>query len=438
MPAYISDYPSRSATRSPRGSSDPNRVLVFVGAGIGNHGNDASLEAILPVISRLWPRSNIVCVCHYPDIVSQSFGLSCLPMLQRPSRYKLVRAIDRGTFRVLSRVTSFVLAYRSLRDGDILLFPGTGLLDDLGDVPFGRPYGIFIWSLSARLRGAAIAMVSIGAGPIRHRISRFFLVRSARMAQYRSYRDVQSQNFLAEQNVDIRADAVYPDLVFSRKLKDHARKFPESDKQPVIGLGLVNYTGWLKSEQKSSNALVYVGKIAKLLAALIAAKRNVILIISEAEQDILSAIRDELKNKCLDVRDDDYQTIVTLDFDEQITAISNTDVLVAMRYHTAVSGLIQLRPVISIGYASKFAELMRTVNLADYFQPIETFDVSRLLGQIEECLREKSTISAMLASKIAQMQLDLAEQEQVIGSRLGVHCVPFNDPHNELIVHNTN
>lgn len=422
VPTHTTNGPMYDRTASSSGLSARNKVLVFVGAGIGNHGNDASLEAMLPAIQRLWPTRDVVCVCHYPDIVSRTFGLACLPMLQLPSRYKFMRAIDRGSFRILSRAVSFFRAFRSVRDGDTLLFPGTGLLDDLGDMPFERPYGIYVWSLCARLRGATIAMVSIGAGPIRNRVSRFFLVRSAQLAHYRSYRDEQSKNFLESLHLDTRSDAVYPDLVFSRMLSDRARKFPQHATQPVIGLGLVNFAGWLKSEQKLNQGLHYVGKIANLIADLIAAKRGVILIISEAERDILSAIRDELKSNYPRVRDGDYQEVITKDFDEQITAIANTDVLVAMRYHTAISGLMQLRPVISIGYASKFGELMRAVNLADYFQPIETFDVTTLLSQIEECLREKSTISTMLASKIVQMQLQLGEQEQRMGERLGVNC----------------
>ena len=78
----------------------------------------------------------------------------------------------------------------------MLIIPGTGILDDFGGNPFGMPLALLAWCLVARLCGAWVAFVSIGAGRIQHPLSRWLMRSAAAMAHYRSYRDTVSKTFM--------------------------------------------------------------------------------------------------------------------------------------------------------------------------------------------------------------------------------------------------
>ena len=96
----------------------------------------------------------------------------------------------------------------------MLIVPGTGILGEFRDRPLGMPLALFGWCLAAKLCGARIAFVSVGAGPIEHPLSRWLIKSAAAMAQYRSYRDTSSKKFMESIGFDTRNDAVYPDLAF--------------------------------------------------------------------------------------------------------------------------------------------------------------------------------------------------------------------------------
>ena len=83
-----------------------------------------------------------------------------------------------------------------LRNFDHLLFTGTGVLDDFGVPPWSLPYDLYRWCKLARRAGTRISFVSVGAGPIVQRASRWLMLAALREAGYRSYRDDLSRQYL--------------------------------------------------------------------------------------------------------------------------------------------------------------------------------------------------------------------------------------------------
>ena len=63
--------------------------------------------------------------------------------------------------------------------------------------------------------GVKIIFASIGAGPIQHPLSRWFMKSAARAAHYRSYRDTVSKAFMESIGFDARNDPIYPDIAFA-------------------------------------------------------------------------------------------------------------------------------------------------------------------------------------------------------------------------------
>jgi polysaccharide pyruvyl transferase WcaK-like protein len=54
----------------------------------------------------------------------------------------------------------------------MLVMTGTGMLGDVGILPFDLHYDILKWSIMAKLRRCKLLFVSVGVGPMRHPLSR--------------------------------------------------------------------------------------------------------------------------------------------------------------------------------------------------------------------------------------------------------------------------
>jgi polysaccharide pyruvyl transferase WcaK-like protein len=73
--------------------------------------------------------------------------------------------------KVPSRTLDIVRTLYQVRKFDIVVVPGTGILDDFGEPWYAMPYDLFKWSLAAMLGGRPFTFVSVGAGPIQHPLS---------------------------------------------------------------------------------------------------------------------------------------------------------------------------------------------------------------------------------------------------------------------------
>ncbi len=195
-------------------AAEPKRIGLFGMFGTGNIGNDGSLEAMVRFLQRVAPDERLLCICGNPAAVEQAFGLEAVPIYQRPRRPAAGRA---GALqKALGRATVGLHAFRQLRRLKVLIVPGMGVLDDFSISPLGLgwPQDILCWWLLGRLMGVKVVLASVGAGPIRHPVSRWLMKTAARSAHYRSYRDRVSKDFMASIGLDVRSDPIHPDIAF--------------------------------------------------------------------------------------------------------------------------------------------------------------------------------------------------------------------------------
>src|SRR5207247_3788314 len=125
------------------------------------------------------------------------------------------RWLRRMFIRLPLEVLEWLKAYGALRHTRMLVMTGTGMLGDFGIGPLDLHYEILKWSIVAKLRGCKLLFVSVGAGPIAHPLSRWIVKRALSLADYRSYRDQFSYEYLEFIGFDASRDRVYPDLAFS-------------------------------------------------------------------------------------------------------------------------------------------------------------------------------------------------------------------------------
>ena len=240
------DWAIASARRR-QSRTPPGRIGLIGLFGLGNAGNDGSLEAMLIFLRKVRPDAELVCFCAVnsgaSEKVARDFRLATVPLAVPRPAGGLLRVLDMLSLKAPRQLASLVRALAQARKLDLLIAPGMGMLDDFTDRPLDMPLALFGWCLAARLCGARIAFVSVGAGPITHPISRWLLKAAAAMAHYRSYRDGISKDFMDSIGFDTSNDEVFPDIAFKlpAPLSDRA---PASGNGPLtVGVGVMTYHG---------------------------------------------------------------------------------------------------------------------------------------------------------------------------------------------------
>ncbi len=371
-------------------SKSPTSIALFGIFGAGNFGNEGSLVAMVSFTRAVCPDAQLSAICTFPERVMADYGIPAVP-IRVPSNYPrtagfLVRALHRLFVRFPREIMTWARTINHMRRFDLLVIPGTGILDDYAISPGDLPYGLFRWCLSARLVGAKILFVSIGAGPIVHPVSRLLMKCAARLAAYRSFRDQISKDFMASLGLDTRYDPVFPDLTFSLPAREDAPSASAPERVPVIGVGLMSYYGWRNDSQNGARVFdAYLRRTADFVIWLLNQGYSVRLVIGEdgdskAVERLASLVRSEVDSGAAGrLTANQIRSLETL-----LEEISSTDILVGTRFHNMVYGILLGKPVISVGYASRNAALLADVGLGKYCQNIEQLELQTLVDHFVE------------------------------------------------------
>ncbi len=392
------------------------RVGFFGLFGSGNFGNDGSLEAMIGLIRRVSPDARLICFCDGPQRVQQRFGIEAVAM--KPS-YAGKGAIARRLLTLFQAVPTLIRALACLRHLDVLIVPGTGILDDFGSGALGIPLDIFIWCFAARLTQTPVWFVSIGAGPITHSLSRRLMVWAAQLAQYRSYRDANSKLFLTKAGVDTQRDLIFPDLAFHLPRPD-SRPTRSSREPLTVGVGVMAYWGWRESSESGAIHGTYQDGLSRFCAWLLDQGYRVRLLSGDDGDD--RAIRS--LTSLLEMRLSDPSLIRNVlaepahDLGDVMAQMVETDVVIATRYHNVVCALKMGKPTLSLSYAQKNAALLEDAGLGSYVDHVEGFDIERLKERFEHLLAERATLIQSIAAFSALTKKRLQHQEELLRARL--------------------
>jgi polysaccharide pyruvyl transferase WcaK-like protein len=399
---------------------EPGIVGLFGLFGIGNIGNDGSLEAMVRCLRRITPDERLVCICGEPAVVGRAFGLDAIPIYSRP-RALIGGRVGAFAARAAGRATLWVHAARHLRQMKVLIVPGMGVLDDFAVSPLGWPHDILSWCLLGRLMGVKIIFASIGAGPIRHPLSRFFMKAAARAAHYRSYRDMLSKTFMESIGFDTRNDPIYPDLAFALPAPTQVRRQQSADEPLVIGVGVMTYHGWRNHRGRGANIYAsYLEKMTSFVVWLLGRGHLVRLLMGdEVDRRVANDVLRAVRSRRPDCAEDAIVFAPAYTLHDVMRQMADTDLVVATRYHNVVCALRIGKPTISIGYAKKNDVLLAEVGLGDYCQQVEDLDVDVLKKQTEQMIANRHAVEARVREAAVRFESKLREQEERLASLIG-------------------
>lgn len=409
----------RRGTGSGPQDAGPPRVGIFGFVGSGNLGNDAAFEVILAYLRRAHPEVAVDAMCMGPERLQECYDIPARPMLwykhyegrfPRPAELAL---------KIVGKGVSIAGTAAWVRRHDVVIVPGAGALE--ATLPLrasGYPLAIFTLCSAGRLFGTKVALVSVGANPIRQRVTRWMQTTGARRAFYRSYRDQESWDAMRQRGLDVSSDPVYPDLVFGQP----SRPFEASDPS-AVGVGLMAYFGGNDDRYRSVELHNrYVETMTRFVSWLVEQDRPVRLFWGDSHPDIdrpvVERVMTEVRRAHPDLTENAL-TATSLDSPSDLMAgLAEVGTFVGTRYHNVVSALRLSKPTISIGYSKKFEVLMADMGLAGFCQAADSVDFDELTRQFAELDRRRVELARGLIDRNRVISGLLDQQFSELSARL--------------------
>jgi polysaccharide pyruvyl transferase WcaK-like protein len=365
------------------------RVGLFGHLGACNIGNDASMEAVLRYLWANYPGAVIDAMCPGPERVKERYGIGAVPMLwysRHGQRTPGWRAI---VLKVLGRGIDAARTASWVRRHDVVIVPGAGVLEaSLPLWPWGMPYAMFLLSASGRLFGTKVAFVSVGAGAISKRATRWLSNGAARLAYYRSYRDAGAREAMRQRGLDNPRDHVYIDLAFALPAPQDELGDPS-----LVGVGVMEYRGSNDERSRADEIYSsYVAAMKQFVRSLADDGLQVRLFVGDtngSDDGVVDEILADLRESRPDLDPSRVVAEPTVSFTDVMREMSSCGSVIAIRYHNLVAALRLSKPTISISYSPKHDVLMTEFGLPGFSQPVNTLDVDMLIRQFTD-LRSRS------------------------------------------------
>ncbi len=406
------------------------KIALFGHFDATNLGNESTLQAILHHLRRYQPDAEVTCISTGSEAIGARHQIEAIPISENLVKFwsprirllKLMRIVAIG---IPSELYRWIACLMKLRRTDALIVAGTGLLTDAYGLSGWGPYNLFKWSLVAKLCRCKLFFVSVGAGPIDSAAGRWLVKSALSLADFRSYRDNSSVEYLNGIGFRTDDDRVYPDLVFSLPTEAISQTPTERRRQTVVGLGLMAYSGQYKkvpsNEQNSilehTNASnpAYLESLANLAEWLLGRENDVRLLIGDHAD-----IRTRQEFACLLRKRPSVSGEAhiidepILSVDDLLSQIAATDIVVATRFHNVLLALLCEKPVISISFHHKCVSLMAAMGLSGYCLDINDLKTDRLIETFRDVELNADRLKALIRGKVGEFREALDEQYSLI------------------------
>ncbi|HKW35894.1 MAG TPA: polysaccharide pyruvyl transferase family protein [Candidatus Acidoferrum sp.] len=401
------------------------KVAFFGHFGRGNFGNETTLRAILYHVRRFAPDIRLCCIASDPEDAAAIHGIEAIPIAEtlvkswKPQN-PLARLVRKFTIAIVSEAYRWVKSYMVLRRTDVFVVPGTGLLTDAYGLLDWGPYNLFRWCLTAKLCRCQVFFVGVGAGPIYGVFAKWLVKSALSLADFRSYRDTASAQYL--ENIGFRTlhDPVYPDLAFSLPEIRIEATATKKNLRPVVGLGLMAYAGRYSVPNPMDETYQnYLKSLGKVVSWLVERQYDVNLQIGNSwDQPIRQEFRSLLREQ-LSEADEKHIIEEPISCVQQLLLqLAASDIVVATRYHSVLLALLSEKPVIAISFHPKCTSLMGAMGLSEYCLDINTLNADYLIQKIRNVEKNADELKLLIRQKNEEFRRALDEQYKLINDIL--------------------
>jgi polysaccharide pyruvyl transferase WcaK-like protein len=298
----------------------------------------------------------------------------------------------------------------------MLIVPGTGLLTDAYGLFGWGPYSLFKWSVIAKVCGCKLLVVSVGAGPLYSGLARWLVRSILSLADFRSYRDNSTKQYLAGIGFPADNDPIYPDLAFSLPKTVIAHRNKINGRRSVVGLGVMVYAGrYSVATPNDATYCTYLDNLITFAKWLLAREYDLRLLIGDVPDcQARREFRDLLKKHLSwadneRVIDEPICSVETL-----LSQIVETDIVVATRFHNVLLALLCNKPVISISFHHKCESLMGVMGLSEYCLDLNTFQADKLIEKFCDLETKVDIVKTSIRDKVMEFRGALDEQYEYI------------------------
>jgi polysaccharide pyruvyl transferase WcaK-like protein len=398
-----------------------SKIALYGLYGWGSLGDASVQESVISFLHRERPDAEIFCVCPNPEDATKRFGLPAFPIARLPGRawpgqqFLLLKWFYRIFLRIPLEIAVALRPIRRLAGFEMLVINGGGQLEDYGVSPWRYPWDLFKWSLAARLNGVTLIVLSVGAGPLRHPLSRWFVAQTLKRAEFRSYRDGGSRDFLTSIGLPYGDDPVTPDLAFGLPISDDVQALAQKRdgrKPTVVGVTGMSYydpRGWPLRDQAVYDK--FLSRMTDFTVWLIEHDYGVRFLVGDvwSDRQTVEDIQAALTARGVEMEDGQVFAAPIYSVPDLVREVAQVDFVVSSRFHVILFGFLLQRPAISIAYNQKSDSIMRAMGLDNYCHQISDFDPLELAAQIQRLEEERDRLVPVIARRVSEYRARFEE-----------------------------
>jgi polysaccharide pyruvyl transferase WcaK-like protein len=393
------------------------KILLFGNFGTANFGNECTLEAMIYHLRRQIPDAEVCCICSMPEIAAAKYNIAALPICEdivEPWPWTRRNPFSKWARRLFLSIPCELYRWLkgaiTMHDTDMLIVVGTGLMTDAFCLGNWGPYSILKWSVIARLCGCQLAFVSVGVGPLESHIGKLCVKSALSLAQFRSYRDVESLEYLEGIGFRPSGDRIYPDLAFSLPSARSDYDAPKG-RRPVVGLGLMWHAAMYGEKPTCTQYAGYLGTMMAFAEWLLDRGFDIRLLIGDvADEPVMRQFESLLKARCVIDQDERIIANSIESFQDLLSELAITDFVVATRFHNVLLSLFLGKPSIAISFHHKCSSLMSQMGLSEYCLDIKSLETADLIQKFSSLESNGDRLRAVIRSRAENCRAALNEQ----------------------------
>lgn len=408
--------------------------------GYGNLGDAATQDVVIANIRKRLPDARLVGFSFVPPDTEKRHGIPCYPIqwwcpaaektentgtsaaTRASLKSRLKSALKRNRLLYswaipvlnLAREMAFwVRSYKRLRKLDLLIISGGGQIDEIWEGPWLQPFTLFKFCFLAKLARKKLYFLNVGAGPLKHPLSKLFAKWAVNFADYRSFRDKDSETRLQDLGVKPKT-YVYPDLAYGLQIAEEWKSLPRDGSKPVVGLNPFRFCHPLLLPPKEESLyLEYLEKLVQFSYWLLGQGYDLRFFTTDHMND-LSAIQDLQERLRSSLPSLEFASRISGGASESVSDVlqemSRFDFIITSKYHGIIFAHVLRKPVISLSYHTKMDAAMQAVGQGSYCADIERFDVNWLTEAFLSLVRDGKSIESKSATAAEANFTMLAKQ----------------------------